>query len=31
MTHEIFMKELEGTLKGHAIGDLPTTPIKSSM
>ncbi|KAM3681718.1 hypothetical protein ACB094_12G018600 [Castanea mollissima] len=31
VTHEIFMKELEGTLKGHAIGDLPTTPIKSSL
>ena len=31
VTHEIFMKELEGTLKGPAIGDLSTTPIKSSM
>ena len=31
LTHEIFMKELEGTLKGPAIGDLSTTPIKSSM
>ncbi|KAL4594563.1 hypothetical protein ACB092_12G027900 [Castanea dentata] len=31
VTREIFMKELEGTLKGHAIGDLSTTPIKSSL
>ncbi|KAM4075860.1 hypothetical protein ACJW30_12G021100 [Castanea mollissima] len=31
VTHEIFMKELKGTLKGNAIGDLSTSPIKSSM
>ena len=31
VAHEIFLKELEGMLKGHAIGGPSSSPIKSSM